>query len=143
MIRKRKKLSWTPYRLAVWSKLQNKHRLGKELWSEHKFVKDNTFKIGDKCWEWDLGEWWKYVYVLEDTTGAYKIGMSSKPIVRLDKMQTGNSGKLLHRIVFAISQHVVRDIEKALHDYFIHENVHGEWFKGPDIEKWVKSYTNA
>jgi hypothetical protein len=124
-------------KLVTWSKLQSKHRPGGERWNSSAFISSDSFEIGDRKWQWSMGELWKYVYVLTDGE-AFKIGMSSKPNVRLDKMQTDNSKPVKHVVIFAVSQHVARDIERALHMHFAHENIRGEWFNGPDVKKWVE-----
>lgn len=67
------------------------------------------------------------VYIISDTTGRYKIGVSKNPNKRLLQLQTGNSNKLeISHVSYFIPN--AYSIEKKLHNLYNEYRITNEWF---------------
>jgi hypothetical protein len=70
------------------------------------------------------------VYLIESNTNdaiTYKIGITKRSVnTRLSELSTGNAGKL--RVVCEYESNNASLIEKALHVYYGHNRLSGEWF---------------
>jgi len=73
-----------------------------------------------------------YVYVIETTAGAYKVGIASNPDARYRSLKTGipDPSSLLHKIPCPTRSHAL-NLEKSLHEQLYEYHSAGEWFKPP------------
>lgn len=82
-----------------------------------------------------------YVYFIADGHGYVKIGMANDIRARLDALQTANPHKLELYVGLKIpngKMSEARKIEKQLHKMFEADRIRGEWFKMPNITKYLK-----
>lgn len=79
------------------------------------------------------------VYIIRNTIGHYKIGITDDLAQRLIHLQTGNSLDLTLVLVLNVSN--ARQVEQELHDYFRAKHIRGEWFElvEDDLE-YIKNY---
>lgn len=69
-----------------------------------------------------------YIYVIHgEGTPWYKIGLSTKPNVRL--RQLGARGPFVHRLLHCFAVEDMLGVEQTLHTFFAHKRAQGEWFK--------------
>lgn len=77
------------------------------------------------------------VYVMSDSNGVYKIGVSKTPDKRLKTLQIGNKKKM--RLVFTselLSN--AHKIETMIHKRHNLSRIHGEWFRINDLDTLVE-----
>lgn len=71
------------------------------------------------------------VYVIESTSGHYKIGYSKNPMRRLKELQK-TQGPFQYSFVSITSfetEKFAREAERYLHSLFVNHRVNGEWYK--------------
>lgn len=68
----------------------------------------------------------KYVYLIKNNDGKYKIGIAKSPNKRLNQLQTGNPNKLI--MVTSYQSINASKIETTLHNQYSHLKENGEWF---------------
>ncbi len=81
------------------------------------------------------------VYLIEDTSGAVKIGITDNITNRMAGLQTSNSSQLVLRyLIHCPSREASQRIEALLHDRYGKHCLQGEWFKikADDVIKDVK-----
>ena len=70
------------------------------------------------------------VYIIEDASGATKIGITDNIVNRMSGLQTGNSSLLTLRcLINCPSREVSQDVEKILHGHYHSYRLQGEWFR--------------
>lgn len=67
----------------------------------------------------------KYLYIIEEEGGNFKVGVSNNPERRLRLLQTGNPRKLDLISVFDNEP----GLERLIHIVLDHRNLNGEWFR--------------
>ena len=71
-----------------------------------------------------------YVYLIEDTVDlTYKIGVAKHPLVRVKKLQTGNSHRL--KLIYTYPTQYPYRLEKLLHRKFEEYHRLNEWYDLP------------
>jgi len=68
----------------------------------------------------------EYVYAIGHPHGFVKIGFSTDPENRFDRLQTGSPYELW--IIVQLPVKEPREIESELHEHFAEKHVRGEWF---------------
>lgn len=68
----------------------------------------------------------KSVYLIRGNDGRYKIGIAKNPKQRIRQLQTGNSDQL--ELIETYQSENARKIEGALHAFYSHGRMTGEWF---------------
>jgi len=71
-----------------------------------------------------------YVYVIESTSGHFKIGMSDDPARRLRQLESTKGPFKLNLIFFwgYATRDIASTVEKRLHKEFDRTRANGEWF---------------
>lgn len=87
----------------------------------------------------------KWVYVISDGHGNYKIGLADNPESRRGELQTGNPFPL--QIIFQKLLHNAIHTERSLHEQWSHKRLNGEWFELNDddlviVIKFLGEITN-
>jgi hypothetical protein len=73
-------------------------------------------------------QYFKFVYVLRSGTDEFvKIGFSCDISRRMSELQTGSAQRL--RLEFFFSTPRFRELERKMHEHFMEEWAHGEWFR--------------
>lgn len=92
-----------------------------------------------------------FVYFLKTVRGGsrLKIGKANDPVARMRSLQTGSPQgfRLICALKCRDEAHALR-VEKALHERFAGNRIHGEWFMGRDyvireVGDLLNSYMSA
>lgn len=76
------------------------------------------------------GKDWYKIYVIESSSGHFKIGYSNNPLRRLKELKRTQGAfeyGLIYWLGFKEERHA-RTFEKSLHETFADRRVNGEWF---------------
>ena len=65
-----------------------------------------------------------------------KIGISDRPIGRMNDLQIGNINEL--KILHQFGVHMANNVEKAMHIKFSKYNIRGEWFRFTNVKDYKK-----
>lgn len=81
-----------------------------------------------------------YVYLIESTSGHFKIGKSNDPERRLAQLQR-TRGPFEYRLILKVpfeSEEEAVEFERLCHDEYRYQHVRGEWFKltAKDLVEW-------
>ncbi len=117
---------------------------------------NNTWHFVDKysvfakeAFAHDMGDWvgWQLYCIYDKTSGAVKVGTSTKPVERLATLQTGNPNPLYLGIVrplenddgTSVTGLQAKRLERVLHDKLSHLRMSGgsEWFKTCDEQRRI------
>jgi predicted GIY-YIG superfamily endonuclease len=85
-----------------------------------------TIRSDESFTQWGL----TYVYVIESSSGHFKIGISDNPARRMRQL-TRTKGPFDYSLIFFCGfddRKTAREIEAHLHEEFRHARARGEWF---------------
>lgn len=68
----------------------------------------------------------QYLYLIRDSEGIYKIGITNDPDFRLAQLQTGNPRLL--ELLSCYGYEDASSVERAIHQTFGQQRIRGEWF---------------
>lgn len=81
-----------------------------------------------KEWKEDI----RYIYIMKNDLGLYKIGVSTLPNRRRSEIERASGVRT--RVIFSsIVKHALR-YERMLHNHFRKNRTHGEWFSNLNVE---------
>lgn len=112
----------------------------------HNFIEycDKSFInfMNDNCSTSDCVDNGGYVYLISDSLGHYKIGVSTNPGLRLQELQVGNSQRL--SLVGCILSDTPYKLESKIHKHYVEFRVFGEWYtlSKKQVQELIKKYSD-
>lgn len=75
-----------------------------------------------------------FIYLIQNLeTSKYKIGISKNPNKRIKQLQTGSGEEL--KLIHTFETSNARTIELTLHNIYLLQKTHGEWFNLSIVEE--------